>query len=77
MSHPYSGVGGQIDFIRGAALCEDGLGKPIFAMKSTTDEGISKIVPTLHSGINARARKYGPEARAKIVPSLALIASAL
>ncbi len=44
----YSGVGGQMDFIRGAALSEGG--KPIIAMKSTTKEGLSKIVPFLKNG---------------------------
>lgn len=46
----YSGVGGQIDFIKGAALGFDGLGKPIIAMPSTTAKGISKIVPWLKPG---------------------------
>jgi acyl-CoA hydrolase len=46
----YSGVGGQIDFMRGAALGTDGLGKPILAMPSATDKGISKIVPVLKQG---------------------------
>jgi len=46
----YSGVGGQIDFIRGAALGIDGKGKPIIAVKSTTNRGESKIVPTLKPG---------------------------
>ncbi|MEX0274018.1 MAG: acetyl-CoA hydrolase/transferase family protein [Flavobacteriaceae bacterium] len=44
----YSGVGGQMDFIRGAALSEGG--KPIFAMPSTTVKGISKITPQLKKG---------------------------
>ncbi len=44
----YSGVGGQMDFIRGAALSEGG--KPIIAMKSITKEGYSKIVPFLKNG---------------------------
>lgn len=47
-TYQYSGVGGQMDFIRGAALSEGG--KPIIAMKSITKEGYSKIVPTLKSG---------------------------
>jgi acyl-CoA hydrolase len=46
----YSGVGGQIDFMRGAALSDDGLGKPILAMPSTTTKGVSKIVPMLKPG---------------------------
>ncbi|MCP9198704.1 4-hydroxybutyrate CoA-transferase [Gramella sp. GC03-9] len=44
----YSGVGGQMDFIRGAALSEGG--KAIIAMPSTTSKGISKIVPYLREG---------------------------
>lgn len=46
----YSGFGGQIDFIRGAALGLDGLGKPIIAMPSATRRGETKIVPTLKLG---------------------------
>jgi acyl-CoA hydrolase len=44
----YSGVGGQMDFIRGASLSIGG--KPIFAMPSTTAKGISKITPYLQHG---------------------------
>ncbi|TAJ14041.1 acetyl-CoA hydrolase/transferase family protein [Marinilabiliaceae bacterium JC017] len=44
----YSGVGGQIDFIRGAGHSEGG--KPIIAMPSVTSKGISKISPTLIEG---------------------------
>lgn len=44
----YSGVGGQMDFIRGAGLSEGG--KAIIAMPSTTHKGISKIVPFLNPG---------------------------
>jgi len=44
----YSGVGGQMDFIRGASLSEDG--KPIIALTSTTKNGASKIVPFLKQG---------------------------
>ncbi|MDO5509507.1 MAG: acetyl-CoA hydrolase/transferase C-terminal domain-containing protein [Weeksellaceae bacterium] len=47
-SRQYSGVGGQMDFIRGASLSEGG--KPIIAMPSITSGGISKIVPQLHHG---------------------------
>ncbi|KAG0715608.1 4-hydroxybutyrate coenzyme A transferase [Chionoecetes opilio] len=46
----YSGVGGQVDFLRGAAVGRDGLGKPILAMPSTTSRGESKIVPFLKQG---------------------------
>ncbi len=45
----FSGIGGQVDFIRGAARSPGG--KPIIAMASTTkDESISKIVPHLKEG---------------------------
>lgn len=44
----YSGVGGQLDFIKGATLSEGG--KPIIAMTSTTKKGESKIVPYLKQG---------------------------
>ena len=44
----YSGVGGQMDFIRGASLSEGG--KPIIALPSITRQGESKIVPTLKPG---------------------------
>ncbi|HMN47547.1 MAG TPA: acetyl-CoA hydrolase/transferase C-terminal domain-containing protein [Ignavibacteriaceae bacterium] len=45
----YSGIGGQVDFIRGAAHSEGG--KPIIAIPSTTkDDSISRIVPTLKTG---------------------------
>jgi acyl-CoA hydrolase len=44
----YSGVGGQIDFTRGAAASEGGV--PIIAMPSVTGKGLSKIAPTLLQG---------------------------
>ncbi|MCL6523896.1 MAG: 4-hydroxybutyrate CoA-transferase [Thermoflavifilum sp.] len=47
-TYQYSGVGGQMDFMRGAALSEGG--KPIIAMASTTRNGDSKIVPFLKPG---------------------------
>ncbi len=43
----YSGVGGQMDFIRGAALSEGG--KPIIAL-SATSKGLTKIVSHLKEG---------------------------
>ncbi|HNB81136.1 MAG TPA: acetyl-CoA hydrolase/transferase C-terminal domain-containing protein [Chitinophagaceae bacterium] len=46
--YQFSGVGGQMDFIRGANLSEGG--KPIIAMRSTTHTGDSKIVPMLKPG---------------------------
>ncbi|MCE9539214.1 MAG: 4-hydroxybutyrate CoA-transferase [Bacteroidetes bacterium] len=47
----YSGVGGQMDFIRGAALSKGG--KPIIALPSITNKGISRIVSTLKKGADA------------------------
>ncbi len=47
-TYQYSGVGGQMDFIRGAALSEGG--KPIIALTSATKKGESKIVPYLKAG---------------------------
>ncbi len=44
------GVGGQIDFIRGAAMGLDGMGKPILALPSKTKKGVSKIVPYIKQG---------------------------
>ncbi|WP_333820736.1 acetyl-CoA hydrolase/transferase family protein [Ohtaekwangia sp.] len=47
-TYHFSGVGGQMDFVRGAALSEGG--KPIIALPSTTAKGISRIVPLLKPG---------------------------
>jgi acyl-CoA hydrolase len=48
-TYQYSGVGGQMDFIRGSSLSEGG--KPIIALPSTTRDGkISRIVPWLKTG---------------------------
>ena len=47
-TYQYSGIGGQMDFIRGASLSEGGL--PIIAMPSVTSTGISRIVPFLKEG---------------------------
>ncbi|MBK9191667.1 MAG: acetyl-CoA hydrolase/transferase family protein [Crocinitomicaceae bacterium] len=46
--YQFSGVGGQMDFMRGAALSEGG--KPIIAMNSISKNGDSKIVPFLKQG---------------------------
>lgn len=50
----FSGVGGQVDFVRGAAMSYDGEGKAIIAMPSVTikKDGtmISKIVPFIDHG---------------------------
>jgi acyl-CoA hydrolase len=47
-SKMYSGVGGQMDFIRGATLSEGG--KAIIALPSVTKRGVSRIVPSLKPG---------------------------
>jgi len=45
----YSGIGGQVDFVRGASLSKGG--KPIIALPSTTRDGkISRIVPHITEG---------------------------
>jgi acyl-CoA hydrolase len=44
----FSGVGGQMDFMRGAALSEGG--KPIIALPSATSKGISRIAGILKPG---------------------------
>lgn len=47
-TYMYSGVGGQMDFIRGASLSDGG--KPIIALPSVTSRGESRIVPYLKQG---------------------------
>ena len=48
-STPFSGFGGQLDFIRGAARSKGG--KPIIALPSTARHGaVSRIVPVLDPG---------------------------
>ena len=44
----FSGIGGQMDFMRGAALSDGG--KPIIALTSRTNKGLPRIVPTLKQG---------------------------
>ena len=46
--YQFSGVGGQMDFMRGAALSEKG--KPIIALPSRTDKGLARIVSMLKPG---------------------------
>jgi len=46
--YQFSGVGGQMDFMRGAAMSEGG--KPIISISSTTSSGESKIVPFIKEG---------------------------
>ncbi len=47
-AYQYSGIGGQMDFMRGASLSENG--KPIIALPSVTSAGVSRIVPFLKEG---------------------------
>jgi acyl-CoA hydrolase len=47
-TYQYSGIGGQMDFIRGASLSEGG--KAIIALPSVTTKGESRIVPFLKEG---------------------------
>lgn len=44
----FSGVGGQMDFMRGASLSNEG--KPIIALPSTTSRGESRLVNCLKNG---------------------------
>ncbi|MBX7101990.1 MAG: 4-hydroxybutyrate CoA-transferase [Myxococcaceae bacterium] len=46
--HIYSGVGGQTDFLRGAALSDGG--RPVVALRATTGGGLSRIVSQLKPG---------------------------
>lgn len=53
----YSGAGGQVDFIRGAARSEGGL--PIIALPATAKNWtISRIVPELESGSGVVTSRY-------------------
>ena len=52
----YGGVGGQPDFIR--ALQEPDFGTPVIAIKSLTNKGESKIVPTSPPGVSLTASAY-------------------
>lgn len=47
-TYQFSGIGGQLDFMRGASLSEGG--KPIIAIPSITNKGVSRIVPLLKPG---------------------------
>lgn len=47
-TYQYSGIGGQMDFMRGAALSEGG--KPIIALTSRTNKGVNRLVPFLMPG---------------------------
>lgn len=47
-TYQFSGIGGQMDFMRGASLSQGG--KPIIALPSVTGKGISRITPMLNQG---------------------------
>lgn len=47
-TYHFSGVGGQMDFVRGASLSEGG--KPIIALPSATAKNVSRIVSLLKPG---------------------------
>lgn len=48
-THQFSGIGGQLDYVRGACMCPNG--KSILAMPSTAKHGtISRIVPVFEPG---------------------------
>ena len=48
-SYLYSGIGGQVDFLRGSSRSKGG--KPIIALPSTAkNDAVSRIVPTLTPG---------------------------
>lgn len=47
-TYHYSGIGGQVDFMRGAALSENG--KAIIAITSRTKKGVPRITPVLKQG---------------------------
>jgi len=47
-TYQYSGIGGQMDFMRAASLSEDG--KPIIAITSRTKNGVPRIVSVLKPG---------------------------
>ena len=47
-TYQFSGIGGQMDFMRGAALSDGG--KPIIAISSRTKKGIPRIAPFLKQG---------------------------
>src|SRR5438270_12153074 len=52
----YSGIGGQVDFLRGASRSKGG--KPIIAISSTAKNGsISRIVPMLDPGAGVVASR--------------------
>lgn len=54
---PYSGIGGQVDFVRGATLSKGG--KSFITLPSTAKKGeISRIVPALPAGTPVTTSRY-------------------
>ncbi|MGB2757779.1 MAG: acetyl-CoA hydrolase/transferase C-terminal domain-containing protein [Acidimicrobiia bacterium] len=51
----FSGVGGQLDFMRGAAISEGGI--PIIALPSVTGSGDSRIEPMLRPGAGVKTTR--------------------
>lgn len=85
-TYQFSGIGGQMDFMRGASLSPGG--KPIIALPSVTKNGVSRITPMLNKGagvvttrghVHYVATEYGVvnlygknmEQRAKLLTSIA------
>ncbi len=59
-SIPYSGIGGQVDFIRGAARARHGV--PVIALPATASEGkLSRIVPFLKPGAGVVTSRGNPQ----------------
>ena len=58
----FSAVGGQVDFVRGAAMSTDGLGKAVIAMPSVANKKdgsmISKIKPYIEHGAAVTTSRY-------------------
>ncbi len=54
-TYQFSGVGGQMDFLRGASLSPGG--KPIIALPSRTNKGLPRIVPFLKEGAGVVATR--------------------
>lgn len=51
-----SGVGGQLDFERGAALSDGGI--PVICLASRSKKGLTSIVPTLTTGAGITTSRY-------------------
>ncbi|GKT25089.1 4-hydroxybutyrate coenzyme A transferase [Aduncisulcus paluster] len=55
-SYIWSGIGGQLDFMTGAAMSKGG--KPITALPSTTSKGLPRIVPFINKGAAVDTGRY-------------------